>query len=92
MNSEKPDDYIICSGKRHSIKDICKIAYSHVNLNWKKFVKVDKKYFRKNDDRKIIGNTKVVEKIKKNLNTITFEQMIKLMVDKQIKNLNEKTK
>lgn len=90
MNSEKPDDYIICSGKRHSIKDICRIAYSHVNLNWKKFVKVDKKYFRKNDDRKIIGNTKVFEKIKKNLNTITFEQMIKLMVNKQIEKLNEK--
>ncbi|SVD40421.1 uncharacterized protein METZ01_LOCUS393275, partial [marine metagenome] len=46
MQQDKADDYVISTGESHSVSDFAKEAFDLVGLNWKKYVKSDKKFFR----------------------------------------------
>ncbi|MEA3354904.1 MAG: GDP-mannose 4,6-dehydratase [Patescibacteria group bacterium] len=85
LQSDKPTDYIIASGELHSVKDVCQIAFSHLDLNYQDYVKVDKKFFRKTESQLIIGDP---TKAKKELNwqpKVTFKNMIIKMVENDLK-------
>ena len=44
---KKADDFIIGTGKLHSVEDFAKIAFKYVNLNYKDFLRIDKKFKEK---------------------------------------------
>jgi GDPmannose 4,6-dehydratase len=46
MQQDKPEDYIIATDTSYSIKDLCKIAFEHVVLNWEDHLISDNKFFR----------------------------------------------
>ena len=46
MSTKKADDFIIGTGKLHSVEDFAKIAFKYVNLNYKDFLRIDKKFKR----------------------------------------------
>ena len=87
MQSKIPSDYVIGTGKLHTVKDLLKIAFSHVGLNYKKFVKISKKFYRPTDAIILRANSK------KALNELgwkpktNFKKIIKLMVDADLKKL-----
>ena len=56
LNSNQLDDYIICTGKTNSLRSILNYAFKKNKLNWKKYVLVKKKLFRKNDIKVSKGN------------------------------------
>ena len=49
LQLNKPQDFVIGTGKTHSVKDFLKIAFSSVNLNYKKYIKIDRSFLRPND-------------------------------------------
>jgi GDPmannose 4,6-dehydratase len=46
MQQPKPDDYVVATGETHTIRDLLDVAFGEVNIDWKKYVTVDPKYFR----------------------------------------------
>src|SRR5512136_2354670 len=46
LQQKKPDDYVIATGETHSVKEFLKEAFDYADLDWKKYVKIDKRYFR----------------------------------------------
>jgi len=46
LQQKKPNDYVLATGKSHTIKEFLMEAFSHLELDWKKYVKTDKKLFR----------------------------------------------
>lgn len=81
LQQKKPDDYILATGKLHSVKDICKIAFGYLGLDWKKYVVQDKKYFRKEKEIDFYGD---ISKAKKKLGwqpKTDFRKMIIKMVE-----------
>ena len=44
---KKPNDFIVGTGKLHSVEDFVKLAFKHVNLNYKKYLKIDANFKRK---------------------------------------------
>ncbi len=92
LQQDKPDDYIISTGKTHSVKDLVDIAFSHLGLDYKKYVKKDEKFFRPAEVDLLIGDN---SKAKKELNwepEIGFEELVKMMVDSDIKLLEKDKK
>ena len=62
----KPCDMLIGTGKNISIKNVIKYAFEYRGLNYKKYITVDKKLFRKNERNKVIGSMKkTFSKLKK---------------------------
>ena len=56
MSYLKPCNLIIASGKRYSLKKILEIAFEIKKINYKKFIKIDKKLYRKNEDKNVFPN------------------------------------
>ena len=86
MQLRKPQDFVIGSGKIHTVKDFIKLAFKHVNLNYKKYIKIDSKLFRPNDKVILKANFNKAKRILKWKPTITFKSLVKEMVEYDLKN------
>ena len=87
LQNSEPEDYVISTGKTYSVKDLVKVAFSCVNLNWEEFVRVDKNFLRPAEVDLLIGCS---QKAKLELGwepTVSFEEMIKMMVDNDLEKL-----
>ena len=82
LNSETPDDYVIATGKSHSVRDLISISLRHVDLedSFEELVKVDTTLLRTGDVKKTIGDSR---KIKNSLGweaTTSFSELIYEMI------------
>jgi GDP-D-mannose dehydratase len=77
-----PDDYVIATGETHSVREFLDIAFKHIDINdWSKYVTIDSRFYRPKDVEYLCGNA---NKAKERLGwkpKITFEDLIKRMVD-----------
>lgn len=91
LQQEEPDDYIIASGETYSVQELVECAFKLVGLNWQDYVIVDPAFYRPNEPMQLVGN---IEKIKKNIGWCpqhSFEQLVELMLDRDLKELSSKT-
>ncbi|MBD1935686.1 MULTISPECIES: GDP-mannose 4,6-dehydratase [Cyanophyceae] len=87
LQQEKPDDYIIASGETHSVKDLVECAFNCVGLNWQDYVSVDPAFYRPDESVQLVGS---IDKIKNQLDwkpQYSFEQLVELMVEHDLKKL-----
>jgi GDPmannose 4,6-dehydratase len=92
LQQPKGDDYVVATNETHSVREFLEVAFSHVGLNWKKYVKIDKRYYRPAEVDLLIGD---YSKAKKKLGwkpKTTFEELAKLMVDADMKLLDDHLK
>lgn len=81
MQEATPRDYVIATGVTHSIKEFCEIAFLHVGLDYRDYVRVDQKWGRRLENVELCGNP---EKIKKYLGwepSVTFKDLVCMMID-----------
>ena len=89
LQQEKPQDYVIATGRAHSVREFAKLAFEHVDLDYKDYVVVDQRLIRPAEVDHLVGN---YSKAKKELGwepTVSFEELIKLMVDADLKRLSQ---
>ncbi|OIP68604.1 MAG: GDP-mannose 4,6-dehydratase [Oscillatoriales cyanobacterium CG2_30_40_61] len=89
LQHSEPDDYVVATNQTHSIREFLDIAFGHVNLDWQNYVKFDQRYLRPAEVDILIGDA---GKAKEKLGwepSITFEGLVKLMVDSDLKALEE---
>lgn len=63
MQQPKPDDYVLATGKAHSVSELCEIAYGMVGLDWKKYVTVDESLKRPVEVEHLLGDPRKAEAI-----------------------------
>jgi GDPmannose 4,6-dehydratase len=82
LQQDVPDDYVICTGETHTIRDFLDVAFKHVGIDgWENFVVVDKAFYRPVEVDYLRGsNTKAKEKLNWEPKH-DFEDLVKLMVD-----------
>ena len=98
MQLNKPDDFVIATGKQYSVREFVNIAAKNlgINIKWvgkginekgidkktgKIVIKVGKKYFRPAEVDSLLGNSKKAKKILKWKPKITFNQMVREMIE-----------
>ena len=89
LQLEKPDDYVIATNETHSIREFLDVAFEHVELDWKKCVEIDPRYFRPAEVDLLIGD---YGKAKKQLGwepKTRFVALAKLMVDADVELLRK---
>jgi GDPmannose 4,6-dehydratase len=87
LQKDEPDDYVVATGETHSVRELCEIAFNCVELNWENYVVVDEKFYRPAKVDLLIGDA---SKAKAKLGwepTISFEALIKMMVDANLQRL-----
>jgi len=92
LQQDEPDDYVIATNETYSIRQFLDIAFNYVNLNWEDFVEFDPRYLRPAEVELLIGDsTKAREKLGWKP-SVTFDELVKLMVDSDIKALDDQTR
>jgi GDPmannose 4,6-dehydratase len=85
LQLQTPDDYVIGTGVSHSVKDFLESSFNYVNLDYKDYVKIDKRYFRPTDVDRLISNPEKARKVLKWNPKIKFEDLVKIMVDSDMR-------
>jgi len=82
LQHHTPDDYVLATGKTHSIRDLCNIAFAHAGLgDYTKYVKVDPRFYRPCEVDVLIGDYSKAKQVLGWEPTTTFEQLVREMVD-----------
>jgi GDPmannose 4,6-dehydratase len=87
LQERTPDDYVIATGKTHSVGEFVSLAFRHVGLDWKKYVVIDPKLFRPAEVFTLCGNAAKARKVLGWKPEITFEELVKMMVDADLERL-----
>lgn len=92
LQQEQPEDYVVATGETHSVEEFLDEAFSHVDLDWHKFVEIDEKYLRPAEVDLLIGDaTKARAELGWAPKT-TFRELVRLMVDADVAIVNEQPK
>jgi GDPmannose 4,6-dehydratase len=81
LQQDEPGDYVIATGEEHSVRDIVRVAFDHVGLDWQEHVEIDQRLFRPVELNRLVGNPAKAERILGWQRSSTFDALIKLMVD-----------
>ena len=81
LQQPEPDDYVVATGETHSVREFLQLAFGCVNLDWEKYVEIDRRYFRPAEVELLIGDpTKTRQKLGWQP-SVTFQELVQLMVE-----------
>lgn len=80
LQQDSPDDFVIATGESHSVRDCCEIAFSVLDLDWRKHVEIDPRYLRPTEVDHLRGNAAKAERVLGWKPTVRFRQLIEMMV------------
>ena len=88
MQLKKPDFFVIATGEAHSVEYFVKKCFLYVGLNYKKYIKVDKKLIRPSKTSALRGNTTKAKKTFQYKVKTKLDNLIKIMMDSELKKYN----
>ncbi len=89
LQLNKPEDFVIGTGKVHSVENFLKLSFKYAGLDYKKYVKIKKKFYRPSEVDFLVAD---FSKAKKKLNwkpRIKFNQLVKEMINSDLKIFNK---
>jgi len=81
LERERPDDYVLATGRARAIRDCAEVAFRHVGLDYREFVRVDEAFARPVEREPLVGDAAKARREFGWEPRTGFEQMIGLMVD-----------
>ena len=89
LQQDKPEDFVIGTGEQHSVEDFLEVAFKHVGLNFKDYLKIDDKFFRPAEVETLLADPKKSKKKLAWSPKINFENLVKEMVESDLKNIKD---
>ena len=84
LQREIPEDFVICTGQTHSVRDFCEVAFGHAGLNWEEHVVVDETFFRPAEVDLLVGDATKADEMLGWKPETSFESLVTMMVDADI--------
>ncbi len=82
LEHESPDDFILATGKSHTLREFVSTAFQVIGIeNWEEFLTIDSALVRPADVISLVGDSSKAREILKWSPTVSFESMVKRMVD-----------
>ena len=82
-------DYVIATGETHSVRDLCDIAFSHLGLDYRDFVREDKAMYRALEPVQLVGDSAMAREQLNWKPELGFAEMVRAMVDADLNKLVE---
>ncbi|MGE3151714.1 MAG: GDP-mannose 4,6-dehydratase [Nitrospiraceae bacterium] len=90
LQADRPDDYVIATGETHSVREFLHLAFGHVGLDWHRYVKIDPRYYRPTEVDVLVGDASKARSMLKWKPTVSFPELVEMMVEADIKMEREK--
>ncbi|HLN43298.1 MAG TPA: GDP-mannose 4,6-dehydratase [Acidimicrobiales bacterium] len=84
LQRDEPDDFVVATGETHSVRELCEIAFAHVDLDWHEHVVVDDKFLRPAEVDLLVGDATKAKTELKWEKTVTFADLVAMMVDADV--------
>jgi len=88
LQQDKPDDYVVGTGKCHSVKEFLEAAFSYVGLDPYKYLEIDETFYRPSEVMLLQADASKAEKKLGWRPKMSFEELVKIMVDEDIRRLS----
>ena len=85
MQQAQGDDYVVATGRTTTVREMCRIAFSHVGLNYEDHVVVDPQFFRPAEVDVLLGNPAKAERQLGWKAKTSLEELITMMVDADLR-------
>lgn len=92
LQQDTPDDYVVATGETHSVEKLLNIAFSAVDLDWKQYTVQDEKFMRPAEVDLLVGDPAKAEKQLGWKPQVSFEKLIQMMVESDLKLLKDETR
>jgi GDPmannose 4,6-dehydratase len=89
LQQSDPSDFVIATGHSHSVREFCEIAFAHVGLDWRKYVRQDPRFIRPAEVDHLVGDASRARRLLGWEPTVSFEQLIHMMVDADLERLQK---
>ncbi|HAP67586.1 MAG TPA: GDP-mannose 4,6-dehydratase [Nitrospinae bacterium] len=92
LQQKEPSDYVIATGKEHSVQELVEIAFGRLGLKWKDYVVIDSAFLRPAEVDHLVGD---YSKAKKELGwepQISFQELTEMMVEADMEKLKRNSK
>jgi len=84
LQAKEASDYVLSTGKLHSVEDFCNVAFGSVTLNWQDYVVVDERFVRPNEKVPYVGDASKAKKLLKWEPKTPFKEWVGKMVENQL--------
>ena len=92
LQQDKPEDFVICTGETHSVREFCEVAFSHAGLNWEDHVTIDEQFMRPAEVDLLVGDSTKAHQLLGWKPQTTFAELVTMMVDADLDLLQGKLK
>ncbi len=81
LQHDEPDDFVVATGERHSVRELCAAAFGRVGLDWEDHVEMDPRYLRPAEVDVLQGDASKARRVLGWRPTVTFDGLVEMMVD-----------
>jgi GDPmannose 4,6-dehydratase len=89
LQQDEPDDYVIATGETHSVRELCEIAFDHVGLDWQQYVVQNERFMRPAEVDLLVGDASKAGHVLGWEPTVSFRELIQMMVETDLEELEE---
>ena len=87
LQQDEAKDYVIASGKTHTVREFCEIAFGAAGLDWEEFVVIDERFYRPAEVDQLIGDASLARDELGWTPTVTFEELVQMMVEADLERI-----
>jgi GDPmannose 4,6-dehydratase len=80
LQQDRPDDYVIATGRTHQVREFVRLAFAAVDLDWERYVVVDPRYYRPADVDLLVGDASKAHAVLGWTPDVRFEALVERMV------------
>ncbi len=81
LQQDRPDDYVVATGIKHSVRDLVELAFGHAGLDWRDHVESDQSLFRPAEVNTLCGDASKARRVLGWAPRVSFAELIRMMVD-----------
>ncbi len=87
LQQPHPDDYVVGTGRTHSVQELCEAAFSHAGLDWHDYVVQDPRFMRPAEVDLLVSDPAKAKSVLHWEPKVSFEELVRMMVDADIAQL-----
>ncbi|MDZ4098684.1 MAG: GDP-mannose 4,6-dehydratase [Methylophilaceae bacterium] len=88
LQQEQPDDYVVATGKAHSVRELCELAFGHLGLDYRDHVREDAAAYRPDEPVPLVGNAGKANCKLGWKPEFDFKKLVHMMVDADLQSLS----
>ena len=85
LQADQPDDYVVATGETHTVREFLERAFSYLDLDWQRYVKIDPRYYRPTEVDLLIGDAGKAKKILGWEPKVSFDELVVMMVEADLR-------